>query len=263
MISDLSHFKVDAEIADSYGDRVSPGAHAKVRLGKTQLDGHVSSVTPLSKNGVISFTIMLDDDDNQRLRSGLRTDVFVMCDIKDEVVRIANAPFFKGPGVYDLFVESSDGELEKRQVKLGDSNYEYVEVVSGLKKGERVVVSDMSNFAKSEPETEQIKPLENIDTMLKQFIYELKSELSGHMGDHHRHGTGHIPDHDGGDDAGGQDRPYSPESHRDRMLHWGSMSITHADWGDGTSNSPMSYWRPTRTSSNRLNRLKPRPHTRA
>lgn len=36
--------------------------------------------------------------------------------------------------------------------------------------------------------------------------------------------------------------PYSPESHRDRMLHWGSMSITHADWGDGTSNGPMSYW---------------------
>lgn len=36
--------------------------------------------------------------------------------------------------------------------------------------------------------------------------------------------------------------PYSPESRRDRMLHWGSMSITHADWGDGTSNGPMSYW---------------------
>lgn len=36
--------------------------------------------------------------------------------------------------------------------------------------------------------------------------------------------------------------PYSPESHRDRMLHCGSMSITHADWGDGTSNGPMSYW---------------------
>lgn len=150
VISDLSHFKIDAEIADSYGDRVSPGAHAKVRLGKTQLDGHVSSVTPLSKNGVISFTIMLDDDDNQRLRSGLRTDVYVMCDIKDEVTRIANGSYFKGPGLYDLFVETSEGELEKRQVKLGDSNYEYVEVASGLRKGDRVVVSDMSDFAKSQ-----------------------------------------------------------------------------------------------------------------
>lgn len=36
--------------------------------------------------------------------------------------------------------------------------------------------------------------------------------------------------------------PYSPESNRDRMLHWGMMSITHPDWGDGSSNGPMSYW---------------------
>lgn len=36
--------------------------------------------------------------------------------------------------------------------------------------------------------------------------------------------------------------PYSPESYRDRMLHWGAMSITHPDWGDGSSNGPMSYW---------------------
>ena len=36
--------------------------------------------------------------------------------------------------------------------------------------------------------------------------------------------------------------PYSPESNRDRMLHWGMMSITHPDWGDGSSDGPMSYW---------------------
>lgn len=36
--------------------------------------------------------------------------------------------------------------------------------------------------------------------------------------------------------------PYPPESNRDRMLHWGMMSITHPDWGDGSSNGPMSYW---------------------
>jgi HlyD family secretion protein len=31
-------------------------------------------------------------------------------------------------------------------VKLGDSNFEYVEVVSGLQPSDRVVVSDMSEF---------------------------------------------------------------------------------------------------------------------
>lgn len=149
VISDLSHFKVNAEIADSYGDRVAVGSRAVVRIGRVKLDGHVSNVTPLSKNGVIAFTVMLDNDDNDRLRSGLKTDVFVMCDIKDDAVRIPNGSYFKGPGEYQMFVLTSDDELEKRPVTLGDSNYEFVEVVKGLSTGDRVVISDMSNYANS------------------------------------------------------------------------------------------------------------------
>lgn len=34
--------------------------------------------------------------------------------------------------------------------------------------------------------------------------------------------------------------PFSPESNRDRFLHVYYMSITHKDWGDGSSNGPMS-----------------------
>ncbi len=149
VISDLSHFKVNAEIADSYGDRVAVGSRAVVRIGRVKLDGHVSNVTPLSKNGVIAFTVMLDNDDNDRLRSGLKTDVFVMCDIKDDAVRIPNGSYFKGPGEYQMFVLTSDNELEKRPVTLGDSNYEFVEVVKGLSTGDRVVISDMSNYTNS------------------------------------------------------------------------------------------------------------------
>jgi HlyD family secretion protein len=149
VISDLSHFKVDADISDSYGDRLSVGSRAIVRVGKTRLEGSVSNLTPLSKNGVISFTVTLADDDNPRLRSGLKTDVYVMCDIKDEAVRIATGPYFKGPGEYELFVQTGDGELSRRKVRLGDSNFDYVEVVEGLKPGDKVVISDMSNFNNS------------------------------------------------------------------------------------------------------------------
>jgi HlyD family secretion protein len=38
------------------------------------------------------------------------------------------------------------GHLMKRKVQLGDSNFEYVEVVSGLQPGDVVVVSDMSSY---------------------------------------------------------------------------------------------------------------------
>ncbi|MCM1255003.1 MAG: HlyD family efflux transporter periplasmic adaptor subunit [Duncaniella sp.] len=149
VVSDLSHFSVDAEIADSYGERVSIGSPANVKIGKDVLRGKVTNVAPLSNNGVISFTIKLDDDDYPRLRSGLKTDVYVMCDIKDDVLRIRNGSYYMGPGNYELFVGDGDNEIVKRKVKLGDSNYEYVEVVDGLKPGDRVVISDMSDFKNS------------------------------------------------------------------------------------------------------------------
>ena len=43
-------------------------------------------------------------------------------------------------------IRISDDELVKRKVQLGDSNFEYVEVLSGLKLGDRVVVSDMNSY---------------------------------------------------------------------------------------------------------------------
>ena len=146
IISDLSHFKVEGEIADTYGDRVAAGGRAIVKIGNEKLEGTVSSVTPLSKNGVISFIVQLNEDNNKRLRSGLKTDVYVMNAVKEGVLRLANASYYVGRGEYELFVQDSKDEVVKRKVQLGDSNFEYVEVISGLKPGDKVVVSDMSSY---------------------------------------------------------------------------------------------------------------------
>ncbi|WP_289761129.1 HlyD family efflux transporter periplasmic adaptor subunit [Duncaniella muris] len=147
IISDLSHFKVDGEIADAYGDRIRVGSKAVVRIGRSErMNGTVSNVTPLSRNGVISFSVRLDDDADSRLRSGLKTDVYIMCNVMEDVRRIKNGSFYTGPGSYELFVFNGDDKLERRSVRLGDSNFEFVEVVDGLNDGDRVVVSDMKRF---------------------------------------------------------------------------------------------------------------------
>lgn len=145
IISDLSHFKVEGEIADTYSDRVSAGGKVIVKIGSEQLEGTVSSVTPLSKNGVISFTVQLKNDHSPRLRSGLKTDVYIMNAVKENVLRIANGSYYAGAGEYDLFVQNGNN-LMKHKVRLGDSNFQYVEVISGLQPGDQVVVSDMTNY---------------------------------------------------------------------------------------------------------------------
>ena len=145
VISDLSHFKVEGEIADTYGDRVSAGGKAVVKIGNEKLEGSERSVTPLTTKGVISFTVQLEEDNHRRLRSGLKTDVYVMNAIKDDVLRIANASYYVGKGEYELFVINGN-QLLKRKVQLGDSNYEYVEEISGLQPGDEVIVSDKSSY---------------------------------------------------------------------------------------------------------------------
>ena len=145
IVSDLSHFKIEGEIADTYGDRIAAGSKAVIKIGSEKLDGTVSDVTPLSKNGVISFTVQLEEDNHKRLRSGLKTDVYVMNAVKDDVLRIANSSYYVGKGEYELFVVNGN-QLLKRKVQLGDSNFEYVEVVSGLQEGEQVIVSDMNAY---------------------------------------------------------------------------------------------------------------------
>ena len=146
VISDLAHFKIEGEIADTYADRLRIGGKAKVRVGKEKIDGVISNVAPLSKNGVILFEIQIDEDGHNKLRSGLKTDVYVLSAIRDDVVRISNHTYYKGAGEYELFVMKDDEQLERRNIRLGDSNCEYVEVLSGLKPGEKVVISDMQDF---------------------------------------------------------------------------------------------------------------------
>lgn len=145
IVSDLSHFKIEGEIADTYGDRIAAGSKAVVKIGSDKLDGVVSDITPLSKNGVISFTVQLEQDNFKRLRSGLKTDVYVMNAVKDDVLRIASLSSYIGKGEYELFVVEGD-QLVKRKVELGDSNFEYIEVVKGLQPGDEVVISDMSDM---------------------------------------------------------------------------------------------------------------------
>lgn len=145
IVSDLSHFKIDGEIADTYGDRIATGNKVMVKIGSEKLNGTVSDITPLSKNGVISFTVQLDNDNHPRLRSGLKTDVYVMNAVKEDVMRIANGSYYVGKGDYELFVIKG-GNLIKKKIRLGDSNFEFVEVIDGLQPGDKVIISDMTDY---------------------------------------------------------------------------------------------------------------------
>ena len=145
VISDLGHFKVKGTMPDAYASKVGVGARASVVIGKKELEGTLSNLTPLSENGVISFEVSLDQDADPVLRSGLKTDIYVQCGIVDETIRLPRGSYYSGPGSYKMFVADGD-RLNVRDIELGDANHQWVEVRSGLREGETVVVSDLKDL---------------------------------------------------------------------------------------------------------------------
>lgn len=150
IISDLDHYIVKAQISDVMSEYVSPGKKVLVKVGNEKLEGRIGTVSPKSTNGSIQFEVRLSQDNHKKLRPGLRTDVYIMNSIHDDVLRIRNASYYVGAGTYNLFVRNENNELIRRKVILGSSNFDHVEVVEGLAEGDEVVVSDVSEFSYKE-----------------------------------------------------------------------------------------------------------------
>jgi len=143
-VADLSSFRVRATISDSYAEQLHQGDPVVVRVNETDLRGHISSISPAVEKGVVTFYAALDESNHPALRANLRADVFVVTKSHHNVVRLKNGPFFHGAREQVAFVVK-DGLATRRTLLLGDSNFDYVQVISGLRPGEEVVISDMKD----------------------------------------------------------------------------------------------------------------------
>lgn len=149
VVSNLSAFKILGEIPEGSSDRMKVGSRVVIRIGRSELEGTVTNITPQSKGGVISFVVNADDPQNPSLRSGVRAELYISFGFRDATIRIPSPSYYKGAGDYDIFIMDGDDLLVRRKVKLGDGNRRYVEVLSGLNPGDRVAIGDMSNFESS------------------------------------------------------------------------------------------------------------------
>jgi len=80
------------------------------------------------------------DDPKQpgKLLVGYSADIEIILALRNDVVRVPTSALLEGGRV---LVAGSERKLEERKVKTGLSNWEYTEVLDGLKAGERVVTS--------------------------------------------------------------------------------------------------------------------------
>jgi HlyD family secretion protein len=148
-IADLGSFKVNGSISDNYMDQLRNGMPVIIRINdEQQMKGHVANVYPSVQNSIVSFDVQLDERNNKQLRPNMKVDVFLVTDLHNNVMRVANGPAFKGADVQDVFVINGS-KAEKRKVHIGLANFDFVEIKDGLKPGDVVITSDMSEFKNS------------------------------------------------------------------------------------------------------------------
>jgi HlyD family secretion protein len=144
-IADLSGFKVAGSMSDNMLEKVNNHMAAIIRVGDKLLKGSIVNISPAVSNGIISFDIQLNDKSNAALRPNQKVDVFLITDTRNGVLRIANGAAFNGSNLQEVFV-IKNGIAERRTVKTGLSNFDYIEIVSGLKDGDEVITSDMASY---------------------------------------------------------------------------------------------------------------------
>lgn len=144
-LADLTAFRVDASVSDSYASRLGTGQPVQVRIDDTVLPGRITEVLPAVQNGVVMVRIALDDRSNALLRPNLRVEVFIQTDHRDKALRVRKGVSTSGEGVQQVFVIRGS-RAERTRVRFGIASFDFVEVAEGLREGDEVVVSDMTDY---------------------------------------------------------------------------------------------------------------------
>ena len=147
-IADLTSFKVTGSISDNYLDQLHNGMSAIIRVNETDIRGTVVNIYPSVQNGIVSFDVQLDEQNNKLLRPNLKVDVYLVTATHNNVMRVANGPAFKGASAQDVFV-LKNGVAEKRTVHIGMTNFDYVEIKDNVKPGDVIITSDMKDYKNS------------------------------------------------------------------------------------------------------------------
>ena len=144
-VADLRSFKVEGKISDIHASKIMVGNPVRVRIGEQNLKGIISGIQPTIQNGIITFSVRLEDKTNRELRSNMRVDIFVITSFKSGIVRVKNGPFVNGSGEQDIFILNGKTAVRRRAL-IGDSNFDWVEIKEGVQPGDKVIISDMERY---------------------------------------------------------------------------------------------------------------------
>ncbi|ANM30973.1 hypothetical protein ABI59_17400 [Acidobacteria bacterium Mor1] len=148
-VVDLSAFEIEVMIPEAYADDVGPQTEAEVRNGSEIYNARIASISPEVESNQVRAVVTFADGVPDGLRQNQRLSVRLLLESRDSVLKVERGPFIDAGGGRYAYVISGDSAI-RREIELGVSSVREVEVLGGLKEGDRIVVSDTARFQRAE-----------------------------------------------------------------------------------------------------------------
>jgi HlyD family secretion protein len=139
--------KLQADVDEFYLGRVQVGQGANADIDGKTYELKVAKVYPQVRNGQFQIDLVFVGPEPKSIQRGQTVQAKLTLGDPSRAVLVPNGAFFNDTGGTWVFVVDSGGKsATKRQVQLGRKNSDFIEVLGGLKPGEKVITSSYSGL---------------------------------------------------------------------------------------------------------------------
>ena len=151
-VADPKKLKAEIKIAETQAKDVVIGQKATIDTRNGVVTGHVSRIDPSVQSGTVTVDAAIDEALPQGARPDLSVDGTIELENLKDVVYVGKPVHGQTDSTIGLFKLTcascplNDNEAVRVNVKLGRSSVNTIEVLDGLKVGDKVILSDMSQY---------------------------------------------------------------------------------------------------------------------
>jgi HlyD family secretion protein len=146
-IDSIGRSKLVASVDEYYLGRVAPNQTASIDWNGKTYALKVAKIYPQVKNGAFEVDLVFTGGEPASLQRGQTMQTKLTLSDPAPARLIPSGAFYNDTGGSWVFVVAPDGRsAEKRAVRLGRRNSDFIEVLDGLDRGERVVTSSYTGL---------------------------------------------------------------------------------------------------------------------
>ena len=145
-VVDLSRFEVEIKVPESFARDLGIGMPAQIGANDARYAGEISAVSPEVVNGEVTARVRFAQGKQPPdLRQNQRLSVRIVMDTRNNVLMVERGPFVEQDGGRFAYVVDGSSAI-RRPIRIGATSLSAVEILSGLKAGDRIVVSGTDQF---------------------------------------------------------------------------------------------------------------------